>query len=176
MMEGGTSSGFLRTAVAVGAFAAALGFSGEASAENLIKQPGAHNRYKVELEPHLSLYYGSWTNRVEAGPGIRVAIPFMHNGPIDTINNNIGVSFGVDTYFPGGAFVMRLPGAFQWNFYFTDIISVIGEAGLAFNFGDLDGLWVDPIFQGGGRFQFGKVGVVVRVGYPDITVGANFQF
>jgi hypothetical protein len=100
----------------------------------------------------------------------------MHNGPIDSINNNIGISFGVDTYFPGGAFVMHLPAAFQWNFYFTDIISVIGEAGLAFNFGDLPGLWVDPIFSGGGRFQFDKVGIVVRLGYPDITVGANFQF
>jgi len=32
------------------------------------------------------------------------------------------------------------------------------------------------VFQGGGRFQFGKVGVLVRVGYPMLSVGANFQF
>jgi hypothetical protein len=146
------------------------------ASENLIKRPGAHNRYSVELEPHLSLYYGDWSNRVEGGPGVRVAIPFMHNGPIDTINNNIGISFGADTYFPGGAFVMRIPVAFQWNFYFTDIISVLGEVGLSTSFGDLPDLWFDPIMSGGGRFQFGKVGVVVRVGYPEMTVGANFQF
>ena len=104
----------------------------EAHAENLIKRPGAHNRYKFELEPHLGFWWG-WGNRddLDFGPGIRASIPFMHNGPIDTLNNNIGISFGLDTYFPNGDLVIiSSPVAFQWNFYFTDVISVLGEAGL----------------------------------------------
>ncbi len=167
-----------------------------ARAENLIKQPGAHNQYDWELEPQLVIRttgwyyggrydrryrgYGGWTG---VGPGVRVNIPFMHNGPIDEINNNIGISFGGSTtfhgYAGGSAMVLNLPIAFQWNFYFTDIISVIGEAGLNtpisfFRGGPYFG--VEPLVQGGGRFQFSKVGIVVRVGWPLLSVGANFQF
>jgi hypothetical protein len=163
--------------LAVMSFALALAWMPTpAHAENLIKNPGAHNRYKFELEPHLYFRYGRNVSAV--GPGVRAAIPFMHNGPIDTINNNIGISFGVDMPFFNDNVILDIPVAFQWNFYFTDIISVIGEAGF------LTSIWTgpgsnvdfDPIIQGGGRFQFGKVGLVVRVGYPALTVGANFQF
>jgi len=151
----------------------------EAHAENLIKRPGAHNRYKFELEPHLGIWYG-WGNRNDAdfGPGIRASIPFMHNGPIDTINNNIGISFGLDTYFANDFVIISSPVAFQWNFYFTDVISVLGEAGLVFNIATEgpDNFDLDPLFQGGGRFQWGRIGVLVRVGYPSISVGCNIQF
>jgi hypothetical protein len=186
--------------LAAGLLAVALTWAAapeDAQAQNLIKRPGAHNRYTWELEPQLVLrpgtpyigprgrgygwgYYG-WAG---VGPGIRVNIPFMHNGPIDTINNNIGISFGASTtwhpvYASRDAVVLNLPVAFQWNFYFTDIISVIGEVGLNTPVTFWSGytrFWVEPLFQGGGRFQFGKVGVVVRVGWPVLSVGANFQF
>jgi hypothetical protein len=163
----------------------------EARAENLITQPGAHNQYSWELEPQLVLAVdgGRWNRGCNNngcygansfGPGVRVSIPFMHNGPIDTINNNIGISFGASTTFSGNnTTTLNLPVAFQWNFYFTDIISVLGEAGLNTAFGMWRGgsdLWIEPLIQGGGRFQFGKVGVLVRVGYPLLSVGANFQF
>ncbi len=147
------------------------------AAENLIKQPGAHNRYSFELEPHLYFRYARGADGF--GPGVRAAIPFMHNGPIETINNNIGISFGLDLPYYGiaNAFLIDLPVAFQWNFYFTDVISVIGEAGLVTSIFTPSGyVDVDPLFQGGGRFQFGKVGLLVRVGYPGLSVGANFQF
>lgn len=156
-----------------------------AQAEGLIKRPGAHNRYSFELEPHLVAYWGGWRgwNRgrfegAQVGPGVRMAIPFMHNGPIDSINNNIGISFGIDTFFPNNDFLMSMPVAFQWNFYFTDIVSVLGEAGLVTNLytGPGESFDLTPLFQGGGRFQFGKVGIVVRIGYPTGSVGANFQF
>lgn len=147
-----------------------------AHAENLIKQPGAHNQYKFEIEPHLFFRYDRGANGV--GPGVRASIPFMHNGPIKTINNNIGISFGADLPFYNGGSLLSLPVAFQWNFYFTDIISVLGEAGLVSDIwlGNGGGFDVAPLFQGGGRFQFGKVGVLVRIGYPGMSVGANFQF
>jgi len=161
-----------------------LVWTSPASAENLIKQPGQHNKYSWELEPHLYVRYGGFWGHSHGGagvgPGIRASIPFMHNGPIKTINNNIGITFGVDVpFFFNNSVAFDVPVAFQWNFYFTKIISVIGEAGL------LSSIWTGqghthfhafPIVQGAGRFQFGKVGIVARIGYPSTTVGANFQF
>lgn len=171
----------------------------DASAENLIKRPGAHNRYAFELEPQLVYrfstpyydnYYGNnWNggyygyNTDGIGVGVRASIPIMHNGPIDTINNNIAISFGGALTWHGmpgdDAVVLNIPVAFQWNFYFTDIISVLGEAGINTPLTFWNGRTrfnVEPLFQGGGRFQFGKVGVLVRVGFPMVSVGANFQF
>lgn len=163
-------------------------WTGAASAENLIKQPGEHNKYAFELEPHLYLRYGgywgaTWGTGVGIGPGVRASIPFMHNGPISKINNNIGITFGVDVpfFFNSGAtgVALDVPVAFQWNFYFTEVISVAGEAGL------LSSIWVSPgparfyafpIVQGAGRFQWGKFGIVARIGYPSTTIGANIQF
>jgi hypothetical protein len=77
----------------------------------------------------------------------------MHNGPISKINNNMGISFGLDVTFGDGGpgwcwtrynnpgFLTRgedcdvtefwLPVAMQWNFYLTKVISVFGEPGLA---------------------------------------------
>ena len=165
----------------------------EARAENLIKRPGAHNHYSVEVEPQFAVSWAGHSHRYYDdryyysgfGPGVRFSIPFMHNGPISNLNNNIGINFGLNTFFYSGnrydrtPIVWTVPVAFQWNFYFTDIISVLGEVGLTSNLvtgRDYTGFYVDPLFQGGGRFQFGKVGVIVRIGYPMMTVGANFQF
>jgi hypothetical protein len=163
----------------------------DAQAENLIKRPGAHNQYSFEIEPQMAVswagsthYYNGVYYHTGFGPGIRVSIPFMHNGPITTLNNNIGINFGLNTLFYDSPYndhpiSWTVPVAFQWNFYFTDIISVLGEVGLSTNLVTAQGythFYVDPVFQGGGRFQFGKVGVLVRVGYPMATVGANFQF
>lgn len=154
-----------------------MGAPRTARAENLIRRPGAHNHYSLEIEPHLNLYgYGG---KAQVGPGVRFSIPFMHNGPIDTINNNMAITFGMDLYFPSGGYGVAIPVAAQWDFYFTDIVSVLGEVGLIANFGSYSGFSVDPLnpyIQGGGRFQFGKVGVLVRAGWPSFSVGANFQF
>jgi hypothetical protein len=174
-------------ALALGALTA---LPSSAQAENLIRQPGAHRHYSFELEPKLNLFWRNYNSYyldqawVPFGPGIRFTIPFMHNGPISTLNNNMAITFGADTYFPYHGFGLQIPVAAQWNFYFTDIISVLGEAGLTTGFTTWDtgagtsyGLFtIDPYIQGGGRFQFGPVGVLVRVGYPTWSVGANFQF
>jgi hypothetical protein len=163
-------------AVALGGLFFLAGFK-DANATNVIRRPGAHNHYYLEVEPHLNLY-GYGRNTVNFGPGVRFSIPFMHNGPIDTINNNLAISFGIDTYFPDSGFGVAFPVAAQWNFYFTEIISVLAEAGLVINAGNYAPSFnvLDPYIQGGGRFQFNKVGVLVRVGYPSFSVGANFQF
>lgn len=124
-----------------------------ASAQSVIKRPGAHPRYSVEIESHLVF---QWTNRFGAddgfGPGARVNIPFLDNGPISKINNNMAVSFGLDVTFGDNdcrwwwnrfdrdLWLRRadcsvtevwLPVAVQWNFFLTPVISVFGEPGLA---------------------------------------------
>lgn len=124
-----------------------LGWSTLASAETIIRRPGLHPQYSVELEPHLAFDWiddRRWVGD-GIGPGLHVAIPFMHQGPITTINNNMAIKFGLDLTFGGScswrelyrerydcdATSLMLPVALQWNFYITDIITVFGEPGLA---------------------------------------------
>jgi hypothetical protein len=124
-----------------------------ALAQAQIKQPGAHPHYSVELEPHFVFgwaggprFYGD----EGIGAGLRASIPFIDNGPIDTINNNMGITFGLDylyydfdnCYYYGlnfnlcnnydfSAHAFWLPVAMQWNFFVHRRISVFGEVGLA---------------------------------------------
>jgi hypothetical protein len=142
----------LKVSLCLGALAW-LGFPAAAQAQSVIKQPGNHPDYAVEIEPHLAF---QWAGRLGAnegfGPGARVNIPFMHNGPISTINNNMGISFGLDVTFGDGGLgycygpyydrrlysgydcsvtEFWLPVAMQWNFWLTKVISVFGEPGFA---------------------------------------------
>ncbi|MGC4092501.1 MAG: hypothetical protein QM756_32415 [Polyangiaceae bacterium] len=175
------------------------------SAAAQIKQPGRHPHYSVELEPHLNLNWDrGWRARgTGVGPGFRASIPFVHNGPIPQINNNIGISFGVDwAYFgecdgqPNSANChvnqFWFPVVAQWNFFLTPIISVFGEIGGAIvsqNYGYESGCALvnnadcrysrldlfQPLFYGGGRFLFSdSIGMVVRLGSPSVTIGATF--
>jgi hypothetical protein len=126
-----------------------LGVCSEAHAQSVVRQPGNHPDYSFEIEPHLAF---QWMNRYGAdsgfGPGARFNIPFFHNGPIKTINNNMGISFGLDLTFGGGGYgcypadrringydcsvtEIWLPVAMQWNFFLTKVISVFGEPGFA---------------------------------------------
>jgi len=129
-----------------------LGASGTAHAQSVIKQPGNHPDYSFEIEPHLAF---QWADRLGNdsgfGPGVRFNIPFVHNGPIPSINNNMGITFGADLTFGDGGYgwcyggrpqnfpagqscnvtEFWLPVAMQWNFFLTKVISVFGEPGLA---------------------------------------------
>jgi hypothetical protein len=171
----------------------------------MIKQPGNHPIYSVELEPHLVVQWdrGWHTRSAGAGPGFRASIPFVRNGPVPQINNNIGISFGVDwAYFsscdgqPNSAdcHVSELwfPVLAQWNFFFTPIVSAFGELGGAMvsrsfvygrgcpqlneadcNYSNFDVF--QPVFYVGGRFLFAPtIGMVVRLGTPSMTIGADF--
>lgn len=131
-----------------------VGVAGVASAETIIRQPGNHPPYGVDLEPHLVL---SWDDPFYGGSavglGVRATIPFLRNGPISTINNDMGIGFGLDWvtrsscnhnyYGPGGpayynndcsVYSIYLPVVLQWNFYITDIITVYGEPGFAIRY------------------------------------------
>lgn len=137
----------IRLFPALAAWLAVLLLSGAAAAQ--IKEPGQHPMYSVELEPHLLLQYGDRaTGDQGLGFGLRATIPFMHNGPVPSINNNLGLSFGADVAFFGGDEICRrrgvqffaedcsawnlwFPATAQWNFFLTPVVSVFGELGLA---------------------------------------------
>jgi len=152
----------LRAALAITASLALFALASPALAQSVIKQPGHHPDYAVELEPHFVLRWGhprgaAWADE-GIGLGLRATIPFLHQGPIKTINNSMGIGFGLDwthhenpcwDWFWGfrgirggpdprfwntdcSADTFQVPVVLQWNFWLTDIISVFGEPGLAF--------------------------------------------
>ena len=109
-----------------------------ANAQSIIRQPGEHPDYKVEIDPHGILggagwyydYYG-----VGFGGGARFSIPLCKNCFVPKINNNVAISFGADfVSYPFGntAFVftdLYLPVAMQWNFFLSKKWSVGAEVG-----------------------------------------------
>jgi hypothetical protein len=138
---------------------------------SVIKQPGNHPNYAFELDPHLVAQYGDlpYTD-AGVGVGVRFSIPFVKNGPITTINNNIGISFGVDwahfgsdnicngrgaaPFFPNScsADEVWFPVTAQWNFFLTRVISVFGEAGLAAHYTSWG--YEGPCQNGGGTCDY----------------------
>jgi hypothetical protein len=142
-----TTHGLTRLGRTLGASAAVLLVNAAANARSTIREPGEHPAYAVELEPHLLLGW-QWLprgNHWGYGLGLRASIPFFDNGPITTINNNLGITFGFDWIHADhgcrvpsdpaerhcGADSFWVPVALQWNFFLTDVISVFGEPGLA---------------------------------------------
>ncbi len=169
------------------AFAAASAFvalSGDARAESIIKNPGDHPKYHVELEPHLDLGWSRLYADNGLGLGLRVTIPIVDNGFVPSINNSVGISFGLDWlrysgcyYYDNrgrdrfgygcGASFFLFPVAMQWNFWLTPQWSVFGEPGLYVYHGVFDDYCtgivgcsyptrtsVEPAIYVGGRFHF----------------------
>lgn len=133
-----------------------LVFAASSSANAQIKQPGAHPRYSVELDPHLVLAWdGPFNNHFDdegIGLGLRATIPIIEQGPIKKINNSLGIGFGGDFIFYGDGHCrygrwnydddcsgtsLFLPVVAQWNFWLTPSISVFGEPGLAIRYSSL---------------------------------------
>lgn len=185
-----------------------------AHAEGIIKNPGDHPQYAVELEPHGLLQWDNyWWGGTGFGLGMHAVIPFLDNGPVSTINNNMGIGFGLDWgHFSDngcgwawrgrniGPFVngcdasansLLFPVYVQWNFFLTKVVSVFGEGGFGIyhdwvswtppggcpvGYGSCSNSATGafPYFEAGGRFLFGdSVGLLVRMGYPMLTVGVS---
>jgi hypothetical protein len=193
------------------AFASLIGLALlSASAAADIKTPGDHPDYGVELEPHLVL---QWSDTYWADDGIglggRVSIPLIKNGPIRTINNNFAIGFGLDwVHFSGDCYgyyvrgVLNGPGwdcsgnqihvpiVAQWNFFFTPVISLFGEAGFGIQHvsydvgcvnvngafcGSRNSTDLEGIFAVGPRFHVGDaIAITLRLGIPYMSAGVSF--
>jgi hypothetical protein len=172
------------TVLALATFLGLAASSREARAESIINNPGDHPKYSVELEPHGVLGWAHLYADNGLGIGGRVTIPIVDNGFVKTINNNVGISFGLDwvhysgcyyyayrgafrTDYGCGASYLMIPVAMQWNFWLHPKWSVFGEPGLYIYHGMFDNYCdgiagcayptrtsVEPAFYVGGRFHF----------------------
>jgi hypothetical protein len=164
-----------------------------ADAATIIKNPGQHPDYAVELEPHLNFgffnyrYYGprGRYGYLEFGAGFRATIPVMDPGFVRKINDSVGITFGADiTGCPSNSYCsgythIRLPVGIQWNFWITPAFSAFADAGFTpaidAGRGAYGGFYPDFFLQAGLRVLFtNKVGLTVRVGYPFVSVGVSF--
>ncbi|MBX3130994.1 MAG: hypothetical protein KF718_30020 [Polyangiaceae bacterium] len=168
---------------------------------SVIKRPGAHPDYVFEAEPHLAFgFFDGPLDGEGIGPGFRGTIELVDNGFITTINNTVGIGFGLDwllygDHCPGRGPAPRnchdhdrviIPVVMQWNFWLTRNWSVFGEPGLALRFDndhhddrfdDRDRrLRIRPfVFYAGGRYHFNDaIALTMRVGHPTFSVGVSF--
>lgn len=175
------------TAVAA---ATLLAFAPEASAS--IKDPHDHPDYKVELEPHITSifvryrYAGRKGGRAfrtfgdpEWGAGFRASIELGDPLFVPSINNTIGITFGIDTTdcrYCYRDFWIWSPVALQWNFFFHKRFSAFADiGGVIRSDGFLNDVFIDPAFMVGGRVHFNdKVSFTFRGGIPFFNLGVSF--
>ena len=165
-------------AALVGAIALVAGSRQARADEGVIKQPGRHPEYTFEAEPHLFFGFdppGGSAGR-GFGPGFRGTIELVDNGFIQTINNTVGIGFGLDWIaFSDKKTAIWVPIVMQWNFWLSRNWSVFGEPGGGFYLGNAKG--ARPAIYAGGRFHLAeKIALTARVGYPAMSVGASFAF
>jgi hypothetical protein len=170
----------------------------------VIKRPGYHPRYSFEAEPHLLLGVidpPGAANGGGVGFGFRGTIPLLSNGFIPSINNNVGIGFGIDFVHYGwgnnhcvfdsmgrctrvddqnNVNDIWMPVVMQWNFFLSRNWSVFGEPGLSLRYesstGPNRGLRVEPFqLYLGGRYHFSdNVTLTLRLGYPTFSAGVSF--
>jgi hypothetical protein len=183
-----------RRLAAVYAFSLAVSFGTAARAQSIIKHPGDHPNYSFEAEPHLAVDpFGA----DGIGPGFRGTIVLVDNGFITSINNSVGLGFGLDWIFYGDHChggpndrrcdadgVAMIPVVMQWNFWLHPKWSVFGEPGMRLivrNGGDEDHFNVDVFtLYAGGRFHFNdEIALTLRLGAPFLyenvlSIGVSF--
>lgn len=191
---------------AANVLAAACVTAAPAEAQSIIKNPGDHPSYDVELEPHFSLGWAHLYRGNGLGLGARLGLVVVDNGFVSTINNSVAISFGFDWlryndcyWYDGrfrrgwgcGATFLTFPVTMQWNFWLTPKWSVFGEPGLYVYHGIWDDYCppefldcrrptrtaLDLAFFVGGRFHFNEtIALTMRIGYPTASIGASFFF
>jgi hypothetical protein len=152
----------------------ALPRAARADEQSIIKMPGEHPVYSLEIEPQLLL---GW-NELKDGPGVggRIVVPLISNGFVPSINNSVGIGFGFDAdpIRTGNHFV--LPVVLEWNFWLSTHWSVFGEPGLAIVFDNGDGKF-GPVVYAGGRYHVTKeLAFTLRLGVPGLDAAAGISF
>jgi hypothetical protein len=158
-----------------------------AHAETLIEQPGSHTDYRWELEPHLvftpfrgGFFRDRWRGyESQVGLGFRASVEVADPAFVKTINDTVGISFGVDFTncdWCRDDFAMVIPVVLQWNFWFTEEWSAFAEPGIAIrSAGFFDVVDPDLALAIGGRYQFNDdIGLTLRIGYPYVSFGVSF--
>jgi hypothetical protein len=167
-----------------------------ARADDTIKHPGDHPAYTFEVEPHLLLGWDNVYGGNGWGGGVRFGIPIVDNGFVDSINNSVAISFGVDLLhydrcWHAGSCVgnyIDFPVAMQWNFYVGKRWSVFGEPGLVLYHGFFEdcpngvvcpgapvATSLEPaLFLGGRYYLSDRTTLTMRIGFPSFSFGVSF--
>jgi hypothetical protein len=166
----------IRAALGLSAMGLVSALAGTAHADDMtIKEPGHHPAYDWDIEPHAVIFpfRPPGAGGAGGGAGARADIVLVDNGFVKSINNSVAISFGADLVFAGGAGIW-MPAAMQWNFWLSRRWSVFGEPGVGVYLGKHS--FGAPIMAIGGRFLFNDdIALVMRLGYPYITIGAAFN-
>jgi hypothetical protein len=160
-----TSKSPLTCLVSCCALCAAILLATPAQAEeSIIRRPGDHPNYGFEVEPHLLAAFLLTRAGEGFGLGGRFTIPIVKNGFVSSINNSVGIGFGLDWAHYNGCYyyyyfdpafgsacpsinTFVVPVVMQWNFFLSKHWSVFGEPGLALEYtswGSCPGYYVDP--------------------------------
>ncbi len=178
-----------------------------AAAQSTIKDPGRRPHYVFELEPHLiatPFDPPGIPSDGGIGLGVRGTIEIAPDGFIPSINDSVGIGFGLDwvhydlqpyrggcaRFEPtannvpvcvdaggggGSSNYLYVPVVMQWNFWLHPRWSVFGEPGLVFSHHNGGSLGLEPDLSAGGRFLLTDgVTLTLRVGYPVVTFGVSF--
>lgn len=174
---------------------------GTASAQLIIRNPGDHPDYRVEIEPHgtVGLFHRNFGGfdgnnlnngfgNPDIGAGFRVSVEIA-DPVIPRLNNTIALSFGLDltncsnycynnnnrlsSY--GTQFYAPEAGV-QWNFFLTPQFSVFADVGIMLrSYGVYQDNFFDFYAMVGGRYHINKrIALTFRVGYPFVTFGPSF--
>ena len=141
--------------------------SGALADQSTIKLPGVHPDYVFEAEPHVLV---DPFDKFAPGVGFRGTIEIVDNGFVQSINNTVGIGFGVDWTEKQ----LRVPVVMQWNFWLSRNWSVFGEPGgvVRFRRKKID---PEPALYAGGRLHFSDaIALTMRVGHPTASVGVSF--
>ena len=128
-----------------------------------------HPHYSFEAEPHALL--GLFEPR-PFGLGFRGTIVLSDSGFIRSVNDTVGLGFGIDWTRD----TTWVPVVMQWNFWVSQHWSVFAEPGVAFRWrDDYHQLRPDLTLYGGARWLFAPgVSLTMRVGYPAFALGFSF--
>ncbi len=154
--------------------------SAQAAESSILRNPGEHPRYAVEIEPEAIVPFDR-SLRDGPGVGVRAAIPLMHNGFVSSINDSPAIGFGISRTPAFADAPFYVPVVLEWNFFVTTHLSVLGEAGafIVLHDGDRD-VSLKPAFMGGARWHFSEsVALTARVSLPaspSVGVGVSFFF
>lgn len=166
-----------------------------AAEQSIIKHPGDHPNYSVEIEPHLLAALIAPVASDGYGIGVRFSIPIVDNGFVSTINNSVAIGFGLDWehfsgcyggwYYGYNAYCPDInrfdfPVVMQWNFFLSTHFSVFGEPGIGLHYTTWPDAGACTYYDGSGRLVMnncgGRAGGRFEVDPLILMVGGRYHF
>ena len=142
----------------------------KADEHSIIRSPGDHPPYIFEAEPHLLVgYSGPFDDGGDFGVGFRGTV-HIANGFVPSINDSVGVGFGIDIGTNGHVLI---PIVMQWNFWLFHALVGLRRARVRHRIGRPD-CPLAGVLRGRPLHFTDRIALTMRVGYPDFSLGVSF--